>query len=404
MPSALQPNRAVPVVYPIANHASYRTSVERLMLTAFRCHRALRLETGPEAVVLTGRNGSGKTSILEALSLLSPGRGLRRARLDELARCEAGERAEAWAVAVRLRGPDGSIDVGTGWQPGVAGGERRQVRINGVPARRQDDLSAVAGVLWLTPEMDRLFTDGAGGRRRFLDRLIFGADPAHAGRVAAYERALAERARLLRDGPADPVWLAALEDQIARQGIAVAAARTLLAERLSGHARDGAPFPSATIALAGAVEDWLAAMPALAAEDRLRDALAASRGLDAETGRTACGPHRSDVAVHDAATGRPARDCSTGEQKALLIALILAAARLQRRETGSAPLLLLDEVAAHLDPIRRRELFSAVERLDAQAWYAGTDRDVFAPIEGRARFLTITAPGAGPAARIQPVA
>jgi DNA replication and repair protein RecF len=401
--STLQPNGAVSVVFSSASRASYRTSVERLMLTSFRCHRALRLETGPDAVVLTGRNGSGKTSILEALSLLSPGRGLRRARLEEMALRDAGECAGNWAVAVRLRGRDGSVDVGTGCQPGPGGGERRRVRIAGEPARRQDDLGAVAGVLWLTPEMDRLFTDGAGGRRRFLDRLIFGADPSHAGRVAAYDRALAERARLLRDGPADPVWLAAIEDQIARQGVAIAVARTLLAERLSALATDAAPFPAATIAVDGAIEDWLAAMPALAAEDRVRATLAASRGLDAETGRTACGPHRSEVTVRDAATGRPARDCSTGEQKALLIALVLAAARLQRRETGSAPLLLLDEVAAHLDPFRRAELFAAVDRLDAQAWYAGTDAEVFAPLAGRAQFFTIGAPGLGPAVRAQPV-
>lgn len=362
------------------------------MLTSFRCHCALKLETGPQSVVLTGRNGAGKTSILEALSLLSPGRGLRRARLDELAHRDADQRA--WAVAVRLRAADGSIDIGTGCAPGAGGTERRQVRIAGEPARRQDDLSAVLGVVWLTPEMDRLFTDGGSGRRRFLDRLVFGADPAHAGRVAAYERAVHERARLLRDGPMDAAWLAALEDQIARQGIAVAAARSLLAEQLSAHTAAGGPFPQAAIALAGAVEDWLATMPALAAEDRLRDALAAARGQDAETGRTAIGPHRSEVIVRDAASGRPAKECSTGEQKALLIALVLAAARLQRRQTGAAPLLLLDEVAAHLDPIRRAELFAAVEGVDAQAWYAGTDASVFAPLAGHAQFFTI-----GPARR-----
>ncbi len=375
------------------------------MLASFRCHRALRLETGPQSVVLTGRNGVGKTSVLEALSLLSPGRGLRRARLDELALNEDGRRADTWAVTVRLRTPEGSVDIGTGCQPGTgAAGERRQVRIAGEPARRQDDLSAQLGVLWLTPDMDRLFTDGAGPRRRFLDRLIFGADPAHAGRVAAYERAVQERARLLRDGPADALWLGALEEQIARTGIAVAAARALLAEQLSEFAADAGPFPAATIALAGAVEDWLALMPALAAEERLRAALAAARGVDAESGRTTVGPHRSDVVVCEAASGRPARACSTGEQKALLIALVLGAARLQRSQTGAAPLLLLDEVAAHLDPVRREDLFAAVEGLDSQAWYAGTDAEVFAPLAGGAQFFTIDSDERAPAARARPVA
>lgn len=367
-------------------------SVARLSLSTFRCHHGLRLETEPAPVVLTGRNGAGKTSILEALSLLSPGRGLRRARMDELAwRPTDGEAAAAWAVAARLCTADGPIDVGTGCAEGGAGHERREVRINGERARSQAALSAVTSVLWLTPDMDRLFMDGAGARRRFLDRLVFGTDPAHAGRLSAYERAMQERSRLLRAGTREASWLAALEKTMAGHGVAIAAARRETAERLTGAGAEARPFPAASVAVAGTVEGWLDEQPALAVEDRLRAALAAARRSDAETGGAGVGPHRAEVVVTHAASGRPARTCSTGEQKALLIALVLASARLQRSERSAAPLLLLDEVAAHLDPWHRQALFECVEAVGGQAWYAGTDAGVFAPLAGRAQFFTVGA-------------
>lgn len=371
-------------------------SVARLSLSTFRCHHSLRLETEPAPVVLTGSNGAGKTSILEALSLLSPGRGLRRARMEDLAwRLGDAEPAPAWAVAARLRTADGPIDVGTGCAEGGTGHDRREVRINGERARSQAALSGATSVLWLTPEMDRLFMDGAGARRRFLDRLVFGADPAHAGRLSAYERAVQERSRLLREGTREASWLAALEKTMAGHGVAIVAARRETAERLTHAGAEAQPFPAASVTVAGAVEGWLDEQPALAVEDRLREALAAARGRDAEAGGAGVGPHRADVAVVHAASGRPARTCSTGEQKALLIALVLASARLQRRERSAPPLLLLDEVAAHLDPWHRQALFECVEAVGGQAWYAGTDAGVFAPLAGRAQFFTVGAAAPG---------
>ncbi len=385
-----------------------RLSVARLTLTDFRCYEFQRLETGPASVVLSGSNGAGKTSILEALSLLAPGRGLRRARLDELSRWSGGVPAEApparWAVAARLSAPGEEIDVGTGCAPGPASGsavgaepggspstrDRRQVRIDGRPAKSQAALAGVLGVAWLTPEMDRLFLDGASSRRRFLDRLVYGLDPAHAGRVAAYERAMQQRARLLRRGRADPAWLSALEDSMATNGVAVAAARRDATARLTrASALGSGPFPAATLDSAGWVEDWLDREPALAVEDKLRSALAAARGQDAETGGAAVGPHKGDLAVSHAASGRPAARCSTGEQKALLVAIVLASARTQCEDRGVTPIVLLDEVAAHLDARHRSALFDAVAALDVQAWYAGTDRAVFEPLRGRAQFFTV---------------
>lgn len=372
--------------------ARQRVSVARLTLTDFRCYRHQRLETGPEPVVLTGSNGAGKTTLLEALSLLSPGRGLRRARLDEMGRRHGDAPAPVWAVAARLRTANGMVDVGTGR---VAGGsasarDRRQVRIDGQPAKTQAALAGVLGIAWVTPEMDRLFLDGTSARRRFLDRLVFGVDPTHAGRIGAYERALRQRARLLRQGAADPVWLAALEDTMATNGVAVSAARREVTARLSRASAEGAsPFPGAVLEARGMVEQWLDEGPALSAEDRLRVALDGSRRADAEAGGAAVGPHKSDLRVRHMASGRAAAACSTGEQKALLIAIVLAGARVQMAEQGSVPVLLLDEVAAHLDARHRAALFEAVAALDAQAWYAGTDIGVFEPLKGRAQFFAV---------------
>lgn len=384
---------------------SAHTSVARLTLRAFRCYDYRRMEVGPESVILTGPNGAGKTTVLEALSLLAPGPGLRRARLDELRRT-AGDGAgngvpdgscaspgsEPWAVAARLRTPSGNLDIGTGLSAagGHTGRERRHVRIDAQPARAQSALAAVLGVVWLTPEMDRLFAEGASARRRFLDRLVYGIDPTHVRRVNAYEAAMQERARLLRAGRADPGWLAALEQTMAAHGVAVAAARRDLADRLAVEAMRGGAFPGATLEAAGTLEGWLATgESALDVECRSREALEQSRGVDAEAGGAMVGPHKSDLLVRHAASGRLARSCSTGEQKALLIAIVLASARLQDAERGMAPLLLLDEVAAHLDSTRRGELFAEVAALRGQAWYAGTDRAVFAPLADTAQFVTL---------------
>jgi DNA replication and repair protein RecF len=360
------------------------TAVVCVSLNNFRCYSELRLEPGREPVVLTGPNGAGKTNLLEALSFLAPGRGLRRARLGEVDR-RIG--AGPWAVATRVETPAGAVEIGTGRAPDA---EKRVVKIDGNVQRGQSALGDHLAVIWMIPEMDRLFDEGPSPRRRFLDRLVAVFDPEHAGRLAAYEHALAERARLLAERTGDVVWLAALEDTMARHGIAVAAARAHICGRLDAAAAQGiGPFPSPRIAVTGEVERLLAEMPALAAEDRLRDALAASRAADAETGGASVGPHRSDLDVRYAAKDVPARECSTGEQKALLISLLLAQARELKAERGSPPLLLLDEVVAHLDAARRTALFDEIAALRAQAWLTGTDDELFTGLRGRARFLRV---------------
>ncbi len=376
-----------------------RVGATRLMLTDFRNYRRATLALTTDPVVLTGPNGAGKTNLLEAVSFLAPGRGLRRARLTEIdRRAVAGEGAaersgRGWAVAVDVAVRRGVVRVGTGRDP--AAGERRIVRIDGEPARGQALLGERVGVLWLTPPMDRLFLEGPGGRRRFLDRLVLVLDPAHAARVGAYEQALRERSQLLRAGvagdrPANPSWLAALETVMAAQGVAVAAARRDAVQRLDRAcaAADGA-FPRARLALFGTIEDWLDEMPALAAEAKFAEALAAARRGDALTGGAALGPHRSDLAVSLADSGIAAAEASTGEQKALLISILLAHAGLQRALRGEPPLLLLDEIAAHLDARRRDALFEAIGRLESQAWLTGTDAALFAPLRARAQFFSV---------------
>jgi DNA replication and repair protein RecF len=383
-----------------------RVGVTRLMLTDFRNYREARLALGTELVVVTGPNGAGKTNLLEAISLLAPGRGLRGARLTEIARRTETDRRQAaacadataaapglWAVAATIIVRRGALRLGTGHDP--ADGDRRLVRIDGEPARSQAALSEEIAILWLTPAMDRLFADGPGGRRRFLDRLVLALDPAHAARVGAYEQALRERARLLRAAfstsrPADPAWLAALEGVMAAQGVAVAAARREAVQRLDhACAESRGPFPRARLVLAGTVEDWLDQMPALAAEAKLAEALAATRRGDALAGGAAVGPHRCDLRVTLAQTETAAAAASTGEQKALLISIVLAHAELQRALRGEPPLLLLDEVAAHLDAARRGALFEILAELASQVWLSGTDETLFAPLRRRAQYLAV---------------
>lgn len=359
----------------------------RLFLTDFRCYRTLRFGADSRSVVLVGPNGAGKTNVLEALSLLVPGRGLRRARLHEIARRTPDEAARTWAVSATVCGPLGDVQIGTGIAEDGPGG-RRVFRINGAPASGQAALGEWLAALWLTPEMDRLFLEAASGRRRFLDRLALGYDAAHAEHTAAYERAMHDRNRLLRERGAhgaDAAWLDALEARMAERGAAVAAARLALVARLGTAVALGiGPFPAAGLAVEGDVEGWLSEGPALRAEDRFRASLAERRAADAEAGRTTIGVHLSDFAVRRLPDGQPAAYCSTGEQKALLISIVLANARLLSIERGAAPLLLLDEVAAHLDPARRAALFDEILALDAQAWMTGTDAALFEPLGDRA--------------------
>lgn len=382
----------------IESSARSLLAVRQLRLTDFRNYRQLRLDCGLEPVVLVGGNGAGKTNLLEALSFLAPGRGLRRARLDEVAHRARGEApgsdtaASGWAVAATLDTPEGRLAIGTGLEPnrGEGGGARRIVRIDGRTAASQTMLGLHVAAVWLTPQLDRLFLDGPGERRRFLDRLVTALHPEHAGDVAAYENALRQRARLLGEGNRDPHWFTALEDTMARHGVALAAARADTVHRLDAAARLGiGPFPRAALAMAGEIDSWLDTMAALDAEDRLRAALAASRLRDAEAGTTSCGPHRSDLAVRHLDLDLPAAEGSTGQQKAVLVSIALAHARLVAMSRGRPPLLLLDEIAAHLDAERRAALFDEVVALGAQSWMTGTDAELFAPLRGRAQILCV---------------
>jgi len=361
--------------------------VERLTLTAFRCYDTARIETGGRSVVLTGPNGAGKTNVLEAVSMLTPGRGLRRAKLSELARTVPGEASQGrWAVAATVAGPLGTTDIGTG----VAGGEdKRSVHIDGRAVRGQAALGEHLGAQWLTPAMDRLWVEGRSGRRRFLDRLVYNIDPAHAGRINAYDHAMRERARLLKHG-GDADWIGVLEDTMAAKGAAVAAARLDLVARLNRYCHDAdGPFPGAALTARGAVEGWLEDGDALDAEDRLKRELTASRRQDADTGGAQTGPHRSDLGCVHLPSGQAADLCSTGEQKALLIAIVIAAARMAAAECGRLPVLLLDEITAHLDAARRDGLFDMLTGLGAQIWTTGTEPELFDGLRERACFVAV---------------
>jgi DNA replication and repair protein RecF len=385
-------------------------TIGRLTLTRFRNYRLARVDVDNRAVVVCGPNGAGKTNLLEALSFLSPGRGLRRAKLPEIAlsdtpaagaheaKAESDDPGQGWAVAATLVGPTDTTTIGTGWNPAIndkSGRDRRLLRIDGQPARTQTALVDHLSVLWLTPQMDRLFIDGSSGRRRFLDRLVFGFDTGHAGRLARYERALRDRARLLREGVRDPSWLTALEDQLATTGVAVTAARRETVDRLHQACRRTiGPFPRAHLAMVGTLDSWLAERPALLVEDTVRGRLRDQRVSDAESGSAGIGPHRSDVMMGlyaENGTVIPADRCSTGEQKALLLAMVLANARLLAALPTGPPVLLLDEVVAHLDADRRRTLFCEILALGGQAWLTGTDVPLFAPLKDRAQFIMIAA-------------
>ncbi len=369
--------------------APHSDAVRRLTLTEFRCYAQLRLEAGVEPVVLTGPNGAGKTAILEALSMLAPGKGLRRASLGDLARRQPGAAAPPrWSVAAIVESTRGMLPVGTGQTP--EGGDKRVVRIDGQPAKGQKALAEVMAIAWASPEQDRLFLDGPSSRRRFIDRLVFGFAPEHASELSAYEHCMRERARLLAEGCSDDRWLCALEDGMARHGMAVAAARAAIVARLDTAAASGiGPFPAAQLALDGEIDRTLAAMPALAAEDTLRAQLGASRKTDAAQGGATHGPHRSDLRVRFAQKGIAAEDGSTGEQKALVLSIVLANARALAAERGRPPILLLDEVVAHLDGVRRAALADEIVALGAQVWLTGTDDELFMGLRGRARFFRV---------------
>ncbi len=356
-----------------------------IALTDFRSYDRAALNTHGRTVYLHGPNGAGKTNLLEALSFLAPGRGLRGASAAEAGRRQPGEaQGRAWAVSVSVEGHAGETRIGTGAESAAA---RRVVRIDGEPAP-PGRMGEHVRPIWLTPQQDRLFLEAAGDRRRFFDRLTFAAEPAHAEASIAYDKAMRERLRLLTTGPADPAWLTALEAQMGHWGahMAAARARTLAALQSEIDSRHDSPFPQAQLALSGEWEGMAAAGVALAdIEARLTAALAAARTRDAAAERSLTGPHRGDLAVRHRGKDRPAAQCSTGEQKALILNLVLAqAARLSRAESAPNPILLLDEVAAHLDQTRRAALFDEITALGLQTFLTGTDEALFLDLKGRA--------------------
>jgi len=369
-------------------------SLRRLSLSNFRSYHAAQVELAgvPGPVVLTGANGAGKTNLIEAISLLAPGRGLRRATLEELAFSEGDG---SWAVSAEIEGMLGLATLGTGIDPpaGEEAAPTRQCRIDREAVSSAAAFADHLRVVWLTPAMDRLFNGPASERRRFLDRLVLAVDASHSSRVAALDRSLRSRNRLLEDPHGDAHWLDAVEHETAEVAVAVAAARAETVARLAAAleaARDNAPeFPRAEVALAGWIEQLLPAHSATEIEDRYRALLKDNRARDAAAGRTLDGPHLSDLMVTHADKGVAAADASTGEQKALLIRLVLAHSGLIKDMTGFAPVLLLDEVIAHLDPNRRAALYDALAALGAQVWMTGADPAAFGDILGRARAFEV---------------
>jgi DNA replication and repair protein RecF len=351
-------------------------SLTRLSLTQFRSYDEALIAPGPGFVILTGENGAGKTNVLEAVSLLSPGRGLRGASLSEMARSGG---PGGFSVAARLDIPlaaDTAGTIGIGMGTTASAPERRQVRINGAGASASA-LAEWLSVLWLTPAMDRLFQEGASGRRRFLDRLVLALSPAHAVHSARYEAAMRSRNKLLAEEALDHAWLAALESRMAEHGTAISEARAAtvaaLFDRLA-RSPEG-PFARPTLTLEGGLEDLCS--------------LSRTRTRDAVAGRTLIGPHRSDLVVTHAGKNQPAGLCSTGEQKALLLSMVLAHAELVAERSGRRPILLLDEVAAHLDPSRRAALFERLQSGGGQVWMTGTERSLFEAVGGGASWLEV---------------
>jgi DNA replication and repair protein RecF len=368
------------------------TRIRRLALSNFRSYRAARIDISASTVVLAGPNGAGKTNLIEAISLLAPGRGLRRATLDELAFVEGDG---SWAVSCDVEGALGLASLGTGIEPphGDNVPTTRKYRIDREPATSAAAFADHLRVIWLIPAMDSLFSGPASERRRFLDRLVQALDAEHPSRVSALERSLRARNRLLEDPRPDPHWLNAIEHETAELAVAVAAQRAETVARLQAalaERRDPpSAFPPAEIALDGWMEKLVPNHPAAEIEDRYRTVLRDNRARDAAAGRTLDGPHLTDLLVVYAAKNIPANDASTGEQKALLIGLVLAHAGLLAEMSGFAPVLLLDEVVAHLDPGRRAALYSELEAIRAQVFMTGADPAAFVEIEGRAQLFQV---------------
>ena len=380
----------------IAPDIGVQTQLMSLSVQNFRNYDACRIDIDAPKVLLLGENGAGKTNLMEAVSLLAPGRGLRRAKAEHLPRVgSAGALAADWAVSARLLGGGEPVTIGTGVQAGVQAGpdgsraagreggresSRRIMRRDGETVS-QAEIGRMFSVSWLTPRMDGIFIDSPGARRRFLDRLVIAFDPAHIGRTSRYEKMLRERATLLAEGRGDQAWFAAIEASLAESAVAVTAARQALIADLNAEAANGwFGFPGVALGLEGQVESWLAEGSALAAEDRFTEE-ARQRRQSGDAGLA--GPHASDMTAANSQSGVPAHLASTGQQKALLIAVVLAHARLQARRLKRPPVLLLDDVVAHLDITRREALFDAVNAVGGQTWFSGTDENDFTGLDAQ---------------------
>lgn len=382
------------------------TGLSRLVLHQFRNYHDLDLSLQDGPVVLTGPNGAGKTNVLEAISFLSPGRGLRSIKLSQVTNLKKLNQdallPPSWAIAATVETDMGSVQLGTGLDYTANGNERRLVKINGQPAKSQACLTAWMSVIWVTPQMDRLFLEGASTRRKFIDRLVYALDPAHSARVHRYEHHVRERAHLLKEGRYDPLWVSTLERYLAEDGVAIIVARDQVVKILSEAQRKegGYPFPQFHAEMKGEVETWLENQPALTVEDIYTEKLKACRRQDGEVGGASIGPHRSDFQVQHLAKQLPAELCSTGEQKMLLLAVTLAFTRIQEQYRTCPTVLLLDDVAAHLDDQHRLVLFQEIceperqsenerSRGPFQVWMTGTDRSAFQALNSQAQFLTV---------------
>ena len=355
----------------------------RLALTDFRNYTHSVWAPDASILVLTGENGSGKTNLLEAVSMLAPGRGLRGAPLPAL--CRTG--AERWGVAATLQSGLDEFRIGTGSELNEK--QRRTFRLDGENIRSQAAIGQRFSCVWLTPQMDRLFQEGSSGRRRFLDRLVMALSPDHGRQIAAHDRSVVSRNRVLADRPTETAWLASIEDSIARHAVAASAARLALVESMNAHPFENNGFSASTLHLACAVSNRLTSQPALDVEDWIRNSLQQSRTEDRQRATTSIGAHRADFTLSDTATGRPAELSSSGQQKVMLTGTILSHARLMTQERGQAPAILLDEPLVHLDETRRHALLDSLEKLQAPVLITGTDHTPFATLEGRAQFFSV---------------
>ncbi|MBA4750492.1 MAG: DNA replication/repair protein RecF [Alphaproteobacteria bacterium] len=371
--------------------------VTRLVLTHYRSYDTLHFTCDPSCVVLTGENGAGKTNILEALSLFSPGTGLRQAKLSDLTRRTDAPTSSLWSAFLHVS-EDGltPLSLGTGLDL-REGKERRLIQMDGRTPLSQSDLTRILGILWLTPAMDRLFVEAASSRRRFLDRLVYLFDASHASHVAKYDYLIRERLRLLKTRTANTPWLDTLEEKAAQVGVALAAARLFFIERLNRIKHDALGYlPLPHLEVDGFLELHLKTHKALDVEGLFQERLRQNRSVDQESGRTTLGPHKTDLVVFYNEKQMPAAQSSTGEQKALLLSLIMATARLRSQTREGVPLLLLDEVVAHLDPVRREALLEEILYLGMQTWMTGTDRDAFSAVKGRMQHFHLEKGGLTP--------